>query len=292
VTLPVLGYQDLAITNSHIAMTIAFGLVILFLSAVTLNAKVVPGRLQAAGETLFGMISGLTDSIIGHEGRKYFPFVFTLFMIILGMNVLGLFLTFTATSQLAITGTLAILTIGLVLVIGFAKHGLGFFKLFVPSGVPFVMLFFIVPIEFISFLLRPATLALRLFGNMLGGHVALKVFAGFIVSMGGLGWFALLTPLPLILTIGITALEFLVAVLQAYVFALLTSGQNAGGEAAHLGGAIAGWWVARRPHLLDDFFDLFGRRVSPRSTRPLPVDEREIDRILDKVRDKGLASLS
>lgn len=230
VTLPLLGYQDLAITNSHIAMTIAFMGVVGFLSAVTLNAQVVPGRLQAAGETLFGMISGLTDSIIGHEGKKYFPFVFTLFTLILGMNLLGLFLSFTATSQLAITATLALITIGLVILIGFAKHGLGFFKLFVPSGVPFVMLFFIVPIEFISFLLRPATLALRLFGNMLGGHVALKVFAGFIVSLGalaaggGLGFLGIPgAALALTMVVGLTALEFLVAFLQAFVFAVLTT---------------------------------------------------------------------
>ena len=230
VTLPVLGYQDLAITNSHIAMTLAFGIVVLFLASVTMNAKVVPGRLQAAGETLFGMISGLTDSIIGHEGKKYFPFVFTVFALILGMNILGLFLTFTATSQLAITATFAILTIGLVLVIGFAKHGLGFFKLFVPSGVPLPLLPVIVIIEFVSFLLRPVTLALRLFGNMLGGHVALKVFAGFVVSLGALaagGGLGLLgipgAALAMSMVVGLTALEFLVAFLQAFVFAVLTT---------------------------------------------------------------------
>jgi len=230
VTLPVLGYQDLAITNSHIAMTLAFGIVVLFLASVTMNARVVPGRLQAAGETLFGMISGLTDSIIGHEGKKYFPFVFTVFALILGMNILGLFLTFTATSQLAITATFAILTIGLVLIIGFAKHGLGFFKLFVPSGVPLPLLPVIVIIEFVSFLLRPVTLALRLFGNMLGGHVALKVFAGFVVSLGALaagGGLGLLgipgAALAMSMVVGLTALEFLVAFLQAFVFAVLTT---------------------------------------------------------------------
>ena len=107
VTLPVLGTVDLAITNSHIAMTVAFVLIVGFLAAVTANAQVVPGRLQAAGEGLFGLIDNLADSIIGHEGRKYFPFIFTLFILILGMNILGLFLTFTATSQLAITATFA-----------------------------------------------------------------------------------------------------------------------------------------------------------------------------------------
>ncbi|WP_339874084.1 F0F1 ATP synthase subunit A [uncultured Brevundimonas sp.] len=228
-TLPVLGTVDFAITNSHIAMTVAFGMVVLFLSLVTANAQVVPGRLQAAGETLFGMIDNLAESIIGHEGKTLFPFIFTVFTFILAMNLLGLFLSFTATSQLAVTATFALLTIGLVLVIGFAKHGLGFFKLFVPSGVPLPLLPVIVLIEFVSFLLRPVTLALRLFGNMLGGHVALKVFAGFIVSLGalaaggGLGYLGIPgAALSLSMVVGLTALEFLVAFLQAFVFAVLT----------------------------------------------------------------------
>ena len=183
VTLPVLGVVDLAITNSHIAMTAAFVVIVGFLAAVTSNAKIVPGRLQSAGEGMFGLIDNLADSIIGHEGRKYFPFVFTLFTLILGMNILGLFLTFTATSQLAITITFALITFGLVLVVGFAKNGLGFFKLFWPMGAPLALRPVVGLIEFVSFLLRPVTLALRLFGNMLGGHVALKVFAGFVVSL-------------------------------------------------------------------------------------------------------------
>jgi F-type H+-transporting ATPase subunit a len=139
VTLPVLGTVDLAVTNSHIAMTAAFVVSVGFLAAVTSNAQVVPGRLQAAGEGVFGLIENLADSIIGHEGRKYFPFVFTLFTLILGMNILGLFLTFTATSQLAITVTFALITFGLVLVVGFAQNGLGFFKLFWPLGAPLAL---------------------------------------------------------------------------------------------------------------------------------------------------------
>lgn len=229
VTLPVLGRTELAFTNSHLAMTIAFVLVVGFLSLVTARMQVVPGRLQAVGEGLFGMIDNLAESIIGHDGRKYFPFVFTVFMFILGMNVLGLFLTFTVTSQLAITATFGLMTILLVIAIGFLKHGLGFFKLFVPSGVPWVLLPVIVIIEFVSFLLRPVTLALRLFGNMLGGHVALKVFAGFVVSLGALaagGGLGLLgipgAALSLSMVVALTALEFLVAFLQAFVFAVLT----------------------------------------------------------------------
>jgi F-type H+-transporting ATPase subunit a len=216
VTLPVVGTVDLAI---------GFAIVVGFLSLVTAGAKVVPGRLQVVGETLFGMINTMTDSIIGHDGRKYFPFVFTLFTFILAMNLLGMFLTFTATSQLAVTATFAVLTFGLVLVIGFVKNGLGFFSLFWPTGAPLVMRPVVGLIEFFSFLLRPITLMLRLFGNMMGGHIALKVFAGFVATavIGGAGWLGVLIfPLALGMTVGLTALEFLVAFLQAFVFAVLT----------------------------------------------------------------------
>ena len=229
VTLPLIGVVDLAITNSHIAMTIAFAAVVLFLTLVTSKATVVPGRLQAVGESLFGLIDNLTDSIIGHDGRKYFPFVFTVFVMILGMNLLGMALTFTATSQLAITATFAVITFGLVLIIGFAKNGLGFFKLFWPMGAPLVMRPVVGLIELFSFMLRPVTLALRLFGNMLGGHVALKVFAGFVVTLGAMaagGGLGLLgipgAALSMTMVVGLTALEFLVAFLQAFVFAVLT----------------------------------------------------------------------
>jgi F-type H+-transporting ATPase subunit a len=202
---------------------------VIFLTIVTANMKVVPGRTQAVGEQLFSMIDNLGESIIGHEGKALFPFVFTLFVFILAMNILGLMLTFTVTSQLAITATFAVMTIGLVLIIGFARNGLGFFKLFVPSGVPILLLPVIVVIEFVSFLLRPVTLALRLFGNMLGGHVALNVFAGFVVALGALaagGGLGLLgipgAGLSLVMVVALTALEFLVGFLQAFVFAVLT----------------------------------------------------------------------
>jgi len=229
VNLPVFGRTELAFTNSHLAMTLAFVAVVGFLTLATSKMQVVPGRLQAVGETLFGMIDNLAESIIGHEGRKFFPFVFTLFMFILAMNVLGLMLTFTVTSQLAITATLGLMTILLVIAVGFIRNGPGFFKLFVPSGVPIVLLPVIVLIEFVSFLLRPITLALRLFGNMLGGHVALKVFAGFVVALGamaasgGLGYFGIPgAALSLSMVVALTALECLVAFLQAFVFAVLT----------------------------------------------------------------------
>ncbi len=229
VDLPDLFGIDLAFTNSTLAMTLAFAIVVGFLTVVTFRPQVVPGRTQMAGEVLFGMIDDLASSLIGHEGRRYFPFVFTLFLFILMMNLLGLFLAFTATSQLAVTVTLAVLTIALVLVVGFMRNGFGFFLLFWPSGAPLLLRPVVGFIEFISFLLRPVTLALRLFGNMLGGHVALKVFAGFVVSLGllaaggGVGLLGLpVAALSLGGVVALTALEFLVAFLQAFVFAVLT----------------------------------------------------------------------
>ncbi|HEX7884670.1 MAG TPA: F0F1 ATP synthase subunit A [Phenylobacterium sp.] len=226
--IPGVGVIDMAFTNSTLAMTLAAAGIAGFFALATSKGAVVPGRLQMVGESAFNYIDNLTTSIIGHEGRKFFPFIFTLFLFILAMNLLGLFLVFTATSQLAVTATLAAMTILLVLIIGFARNGLNMYKLFVPAGVPWYMLILVTPIEFISFLLRPVTLALRLFGNMLGGHVALKVFAGFVVSLGmmaaggGLGLFGIPGALlSLSGVVALTALEFLVAFLQAFVFAVL-----------------------------------------------------------------------
>jgi len=228
ITLPGIGTIDMAFTNSTLAMTLAAGLIVLFMAAVTAKPAVVPGRLQVIGEGIFSYIDNLAVGIIGHEGRKFFPFIFTVFLFILVMNFLGLLLVFTATSQLAVTATLAAITILLVLAVGFLRNGISFFKLFVPSGVPWYMLILVTPIEVISFLLRPVTLALRLFGNMLGGHVAMKVFAGFVVSLGALalgGGVALLgfpaAALALSGVVALTALEALVAFLQAFVFAVL-----------------------------------------------------------------------
>jgi F-type H+-transporting ATPase subunit a len=221
---------DMAFTNSTLAMTVAAGMIVLLMAVVTAKPAVVPGRIQSVGEMLFGIVDNLTHNLIGPQGRAFSPFVLTLFLFILAMNMLGLFLVFTATSQLAVTAALGVMTILMVIGVGFARHGLGFFKLFVPSGVPWPVLFLVVPIEFIAFLLRPVTLALRLFGNMMGGHVALKVFAGFVVSLGGLaagGGLGLLgipgAALALSGVVALTALEFLVAFLQAFVFAVLTT---------------------------------------------------------------------
>ncbi|WP_269714512.1 F0F1 ATP synthase subunit A [Caulobacter sp. NIBR2454] len=222
VNVPGLGLIDLSITNSVAAMMAAAVLVILFY-AVASRREVVPGRLQTVGEMLYGLVGSLTSSIIGHEGKKYLPFVFTLFAFVLFMNMLGMFLVFTATSQLAVTLTLGLMVILTVVGVGFAKNGLKFFKLFAPSGVPWPLYFLLVPIEILSFLIRPITLGLRLFGNMLGGHVVLKIFAGFVVAMGSLGvlgWVG--SALALSSVVALTALEFMVAFLQAFVFAVLT----------------------------------------------------------------------
>ena len=220
VEVPGLGLIDLSITNSTVAMMVAATLIIMFFAAVTASPKVVPGRLQVVGEGMFSFIDDLATGIIGHEGRAFFPFVFTLFVFILAMNMLGMFTVFTATAQLAVGLTFALMSFLLVIVVGLAKNGLSFFKLFLPSGVPWYLWWLVVPIEVISFFLRPVTLSLRLFGNMLGGHVAMKVFAGFIVSLAALaasGGIAYLAYVAAILAFGgvlaLTALEFLVAFL-------------------------------------------------------------------------------
>ncbi len=221
VTVPGLGAIDLSITNSVFAMMLAALLVITFYSLAARKA-VIPGRLQAVGEMLYGLVDGLAESIIGHEGKKFMPFVFTLFAFVLFMNIQGMFLVFTATSQLAVTLTLGLMVILTVVAVGFAKNGIKFFKLFAPSGVPPILYILLVPIEILSFLIRPITLGLRLFGNMLGGHVVLKIFAGFVIALGGLGvlgWAG--SALALTSVVALTALEFMVAFLQAFVFAVL-----------------------------------------------------------------------
>lgn len=222
VTVPGLGAIDLSITNSVAAMLSAALLIIAFY-ALSARKAVVPGRLQSVGEMLYGLVDGLAESIIGHDGKKFLPFVFTLFAFVLFMNMQGMFLVFTSTSQLAVTLTLGLMVILTVIGVGFAKNGLKFFKLFAPSGVPPILYILLVPIEILSFLIRPITLGLRLFGNMLGGHVVLKIFAGFVIALGGLGvlgWAG--AALALTSVVALTALEFMVAFLQAFVFAVLT----------------------------------------------------------------------
>ncbi len=213
---------DLSITNSVLAMMIAVGLTLLFFFLTTARASIIPGRGQVMAEGLFGLIDDLTESIIGHDGKQFMPYIFTLFLFILSCNLLGMFTYFTATSQIAVTVTLAAMTILVVFAVGFIRHGFGFFKMFVPSGVPWYILLVLVPIEVIAFLMRPVTLTLRLFGNMLGGHIVTQVFASFIILTAGLGiggWAIGLISMSTI--VALTTLEFLVAYLQAFVFAVL-----------------------------------------------------------------------
>jgi F-type H+-transporting ATPase subunit a len=184
----------------------------------------VPGRLQSLAEIIYEFVASTVTGVMGKDGMKFFPFVFSLFMFVLMANMLGMVPgSFTVTSHIIVTAAFAFLVIGVVLVYGIMKHGSHFFGLFVPSGVPGWLLPFMVLIEAVSFVSRPISLSLRLFGNMLAGHIALKVFGGFVVALlasGGVG--LIIAPLPLLLAIALTALEFLVAFLQAYVFAILT----------------------------------------------------------------------
>jgi len=216
-------HVDLSITNSVLAMMIAVGLTLLFFTLTTVRASIIPGRGQVMAEGIFNLIDDLTESIIGHDGRQFFPYVFTLFLFILSCNLVGMFTYFTATSQVAVTLTLAIMTFLLVIVVGFVRNGMGFFKMFLPSGVPWYLAPLIILIEIISFMVRPVTLTLRLFGNMVGGHIVLKVFAGFILmaAAAGIGFGVLIGALSLSTMVALTTLEFLVAYLQAFVFAVL-----------------------------------------------------------------------
>ena len=219
------GY-DVSFTTSALWMVIGVLLLIGVLALATSKMATVPGRMQSLGEIWYGFIAGIVKDVNHAPGKPFIPLVFSLFSFIFIANIIGMFpYFFTTTSHIAVTGFMAIFTIGLVVVVGLMKKGLGFFKIFVPSGVPVVLLFIVTPIEIISFLSRPISLGMRLFANMLGGHVALKVFAGFVpslaVALGGLGMLmGGLLVMPLI--VGVTALEFLVAFLQAYVFAMLT----------------------------------------------------------------------
>ncbi|HEY2708939.1 MAG TPA: F0F1 ATP synthase subunit A [Caulobacteraceae bacterium] len=230
VTVPGLGYIDLSITNSVATMFFAAALIcVVFLAAG--RGKIVPGRLQAFGEILYDLADkGLTGPMIGDRGRPFLPYVFALFSIIAVLNIWGIVPgQFTVTSQLAITITLAVVTFGMVIVVGFIRNGLSFFKLFVPGGVHWIMLLLVIPIEVISFMVRPVTLSMRLFGNMIGGHVVLYMFGSFVVAMavfashGGLATFGFAgSALSLGMVVALSALELIVAFLQAFVFAALT----------------------------------------------------------------------
>ncbi|MEM1396832.1 MAG: F0F1 ATP synthase subunit A [Pseudomonadota bacterium] len=224
------GNLDLSFTNSSLWMVIAVGLALLFFTVATRSSSLIPGRAQSVAELSYDFVADMVRGAIGQEGMKFFPFVFTLFIYILLANLLGLTPsipglthTFTTTSHIAVTFGLSMMSILIVIVYGFYKNGLGFLKLFAPSGVPAWLLPLIVLIEFVSFLSRPLSLAIRLFANMLAGHIILKVFAGFIISLLGAGGVvSVIAIFPFLGTVAITLLELLVAFLQAYVFAILT----------------------------------------------------------------------
>ncbi|QAY75477.1 F0F1 ATP synthase subunit A [Sphingosinicella sp. BN140058] len=227
-----IGGHQIAFTNSALWMIIAVAALWLFMLG-GMKRQLVPTRWQAAVEGVTGFITSMMDTNIGPEGRKYTPYVFSLFMFILVANLIGMLPTgivgihpFTVTSHLTVTGILAIVSFAIVLVIGFWRHKLHFFSLFVPHGTPVVMIPLIFLVELMSFLVRPFSLALRLFVAMTAGHILMKVLAGFVIN--GLNaealWVAPVVSLPsFILMVGITLLELLVCAIQAYVFALLTS---------------------------------------------------------------------
>lgn len=218
------GGMEFHFTNSALFMIANVAVVTGFLYFATSKKAVVPGRTQSVAEMFYEFVANTLQSSAGKEGMRFFPFVFSLFMFVLTANIFGMFPYFlTATSQIIITFSLAMLVMLVVVGYGIRRHGLHFFNLFVPSGVPGAVLPLVSAIEVISFLSRPISLSVRLFANMLAGHITLKVFAGFVVTLAGLGLAGIGGAIvPLAMTVALTALEFLVAFLQAYVFTILT----------------------------------------------------------------------
>ena len=223
VPLEVAGY-DVSFTNAALFMTLALLATWAFMFFGMRKASLVPGRWQSAVESVHEFVVGMVDENIGPKGRGYVPFIFSLFIFVLIANLIGLLpYAFTVTSHIAVTFAFASFIFLLCVIIGIAKHGLHFFSLFVPPQTPIFLLPLIVVIELISFLSRPLTLSVRLFANMTAGHILLKVFAGFIISLGLAGGvLPLIGILPMAMNVALYALELLVAVVQAYVFALLT----------------------------------------------------------------------
>ncbi|WP_336986238.1 F0F1 ATP synthase subunit A [Altererythrobacter aquiaggeris] len=224
------GY-NIAFTNSALWMGITFVALLVFVLG-GMKRELVPGRWQMAVESFTGFIEDMLEANVGKEGRKYVPYIFSLFMFILFANLLGLLPLglvgvhpFTFTSHFTVTGVLAIISFAIVLIVGFWKHGFHFFSLFVPQGTPWPMVPIIFPIELVSFLVRPFSLALRLFVAMMAGHVLLEVLSSFVIDGTNAGplWGTVVGLPSFLLMIGICALEILVAGIQAYVFALLSS---------------------------------------------------------------------
>ena len=220
-----IGGLDLSFTNASLWMMLAILAASAFLVLGVKRDAIVPGRTQSMVELMYDFIERNTvGNVMGESGKKFFPFIFTLFIFIFFTNFLGLIpYSFTVTSHIIVTFALSMLVFLTVVIYGFVKNGPKFLKLFVPSGVPGYILPIVAPIEFISFMSRPISLSVRLFGNILAGHITLKVFTGFIVTMSSLGFLGILgSALPLIMAIALTGLEFLVGAVQAYVFAVLT----------------------------------------------------------------------
>lgn len=224
---PVLGPIGRAVgfSQSNAHMLLAVGLITLLFLVGMRHRAVVPGRLQAAAEMLYEFVEGVVIGQVGHEGRRYFPFVFALFMFVLFGNMLGLLpYAFTYTSHIAVTFGLAFLVFLVTTVVALALHGRKFFGYFFPEGAPLWLAPIIIPVEVVSYISRPVSLSIRLFANMVAGHVMLKVFATFIVLIGSLGAVGIFgAALPLAVNVALIGFEILVAFLQAYVFAILTS---------------------------------------------------------------------
>jgi len=212
-----IGGADLSFTNSSLAMLITVASVSLFLVVGMSRGRLVPGRWQSMAELSYEFVAGLLKETVGNEGRRYFPWIFTLFMFILFGNMLGMIPSaFTFTSHIIVTFAMALAVFTFVTLLAIVKHGFRFFSFFVPPGAPMAMWPLLIPIEVISYLSRPVSLSVRLFANMLAGHTLLKVFAGFVVALGFAGI------VPLLFIVALTGLEILIAFLQAYVFTILT----------------------------------------------------------------------
>lgn len=220
------GY-DLSFTNSSLWMAISIAAISVFLFVGTARPQLVPGRWQAAVEYVYDFVRGMLDENVGPEGRRYAPLIFAIFMFVLVSNLLGLIPwvgAFTPTSHISVTLGLALLVFVTVCIVGFWRHGLHFFSLFWPKDANIFLGAFVFVIEVLSFLSRPFTLAIRLFANMTAGHVLLKVFGTFVVTLGSFGALPyVFGVVPLAVNVALTALEVLIAVVQAYVFALLAS---------------------------------------------------------------------
>ena len=213
-----MGSVDLAFTNSSLAMVITIAVITLFLTLSVNTRSIIPSRVQLISELSYGFIAQLLKDTVGEQGRKYFPFVFTIFMFVLIGNMVGMLpYSFTFTSHIIVTFALAAIVFIGVTILGFAKHGMHFFSFFVIPGLPWYMLPLLIPIEVISYLSRPISLSVRLFANMLAGHTLIKVFAMFVITMPFYSGV-----LPLAFIVALTGLEILIAFLQAYVFAILT----------------------------------------------------------------------